>query len=869
MFGFLALNKVIFKNIYIKSIIPIRKICILMFILFLSATACNRKDLWENNYTIPDVTITSASANNIPSWSITFDWIYPPITDMSGLHITCTNTSASTVVHTGSVGQSVTSYTINSGLVASQRYNINMRITDKWGKSSQGINFAITTQAGNNYFIYTESQLANVTSDLAGTYNLMADLDLSTGYNPWTPLGPFTGTFEGNEHAIRNLTITSGSQIGLFGNNSGNIRNIILNTATVTGSGNVGTIAGYNSGTISGCSATSINITGTGSNVGGITGSNISGSITGCSSSGIVTGFYNVGGIAGQSDGTIALPAYITGCSYSGTVTVTNFITAECIGGLVGENFDYSYIENSSVSGNVTGGNYTGGLVGRNHEQILTSHRLSGAVEGRLSTGGLIGENQGAKITGCSSAGNVTGSNTYTGGLIGYNTGGEIDNCHSSAGTVTGIADYIGGLIGSSTGKVSNCYSTCTVTVNAAADFIGGLIGNSTNAPISNSHSDGNISSNYVCTHVGGFIGRNTSTAMKIDNNCYSSGNLILNSTHYDYIGGFAGSNTGPINNCSSTSYVDITATAFTTNEKINAGGFIGVNDTANAVITGCHATGYIDADFYTDAGATAVVAQIGGFIGFNPSTAIIKSSYSTGNVDVVIYNTNGTTREVYAGGFVGRNDGGGFENCSYSIGTVDASGGTATSTFIGGLIGENVDASLFHCNSKGDVKGKNNVGGLIGSNSISSGEIKECYATGNVSGTEYVGGLVGYNSGCPINNSYAKGNVTGTNSTTGGLTGSIVNLTQISNCYAIGVVSPSTGGGLIGALTGSTFDTSFFNEVNTGNPLGIPESLSYLRIEGTYTAEGWTTFGSVWQIDTTGPPYDNDGYPYLLGNLP
>ncbi len=132
------------------SFITRNTIIIIILFLFFSIPACNQINLWENNYTIPDVTITSASAT---ASTITFNWTYPPITDMKALYITCTDTTTGIVVHTDSVGQqSVVSYTINSGLIANQRYNINMRITDKWGKSSPGINFAIITQAGKYTF---------------------------------------------------------------------------------------------------------------------------------------------------------------------------------------------------------------------------------------------------------------------------------------------------------------------------------------------------------------------------------------------------------------------------------------------------------------------------------------------------------------------------------------------------------------------------------------------------------------------------------------------------------------------------------------------------------------------------------------------
>jgi hypothetical protein len=57
----------------------------------------------------------------------------------------------------------------------------------------------------------------------------MNDIDLESA--EWQPIGtantPFSGTFNGNEFTISNLTITqSQSYVGLFANNSGTIKNL-------------------------------------------------------------------------------------------------------------------------------------------------------------------------------------------------------------------------------------------------------------------------------------------------------------------------------------------------------------------------------------------------------------------------------------------------------------------------------------------------------------------------------------------------------------------------------------------------------------------------------------------------------------------
>ena len=78
---------------------------------------------------------------------------------------------------------------------------------------------------------------------------LNADIDLEN--EEWTPIGkegmPFSGTFDGNEKTISNLSINMPSKhhIGLFGyTTSGEVKNFTLHNAKVSGSQEVGAVAG-------------------------------------------------------------------------------------------------------------------------------------------------------------------------------------------------------------------------------------------------------------------------------------------------------------------------------------------------------------------------------------------------------------------------------------------------------------------------------------------------------------------------------------------------------------------------------------------------------------------------------------------------
>jgi len=91
--------------------------------------------------------------------------------------------------------------------------------------------------------IYTIDDLYAIRNNLSGKYILMNDIDLSETVpggdwdngNGWKPIGSsgenaFTGTFDGNGYAIKNMHIfgTTGGYLGLFGKCGGRIKRIAL-----------------------------------------------------------------------------------------------------------------------------------------------------------------------------------------------------------------------------------------------------------------------------------------------------------------------------------------------------------------------------------------------------------------------------------------------------------------------------------------------------------------------------------------------------------------------------------------------------------------------------------------------------------------
>ncbi|SEG72807.1 GLUG motif-containing protein, partial [Bosea lathyri] len=175
-----------------------------------------------------------------------------------------------------------------------------------------------------------------------------------------------------------------------------------------------------------------------------------------------------------------------------------------------------------------------------------------------------------------------------------------------------------------------------------------------------------------------------------------------------------------------------------------------------------------------------------GALIGYNQG--LVQNAYATARVTG--YNLD--LDASYTGGLVGSNAG--TVSNSYAAGIVS---GTSV---IGGLVGEN-NGLIVASHAAGTVSGLRVIGGLVG---FQTGTINNSYASGVVSGIGDVGGLVGSNSG-NVDSSHASATVTGSGDNIGGLVGNnsiqSVNLQpRVGNSYATGAVSGRDNvGGLVG----------------------------------------------------------------------
>ncbi|UCE36896.1 MAG: tandem-95 repeat protein [Thermoplasmata archaeon] len=545
------------------------------------------------------------------------------------------------------------------------------------------------------------------------------------GTNGWTAVSSITNSYSTGE-----VTGTSNIVGGLIGENTETISSVIHNcnsSSKVSGLGYVGGLVGRNYIPITDSHSTGL-VNGTGDWVGGLVG--YSGdNIENCFSTGSVEGMQHVGGLVGYlySGGTVNL------CNSSSSVNGTSNV-----GGLVGCVFGTSAtVTNSYCTGNSTGNDHIGGLIGDNN----------------------------GDVTKCTAFGYTYGITDYVGGLIGYNDGGIITDCHSLGNTIGN--NRVGGLIGENHGDVTDC--TTIGTTNGFGVYIGGLIG----------FNYGNVTK---CTAYGnsltdewGPFGDNPPTGWTIIDNGDGPSVWDSNDWHrYLFDSSYpSGTDTyaarayylphevsdewliTPVIDLTSGVYTDVSLQFQTYWYNPYP------NNRARIHIRLDHGPWEPPLDTYTTTQSgdriyfipNAIGHQLE--IGFNylsPDADINgESMWFVDNVmvtslhEILFFEDFGGPRDIGSttgdsdvGGLIGYNNGGAITNC-ISYGDTIANG-----DYVGGLIGYNDGGEVLDCHAHGNVSGNNSVGGLIGEN---HGNVTYCTTYGNTSGLGmYIGGVIGFN---------------------------------------------------------------------------------------------------------------------------
>jgi hypothetical protein len=624
----------------------------------------------------------------------------------------------------------------------------------------------------------------------------------------------FTGTFDGNGHEVSHLTVVGSRDLGLFGELElgGRILDVGVND---------------------------VNVSGSGSGIGGLVGFIRPGSsVINCHSTGTVRGYARVGGLVGQNQGDV-LHSY----SY-GTVSGHSNV-----GGLVGYNNNYGKIAASFSTSQVSGYEAIGGLAGRNYGSTATSYS-AGEFSGSKWVGGLVGAN-GRTITSSYSTGSVIGT-TWVGGLV--------------------------GSMGTASSRVLDCYSTGSVS---GSDNVGGLVGR-VNGNVTSSFWDIETSSQTISY---GGTGKTTSE-MQTAATFLDAG--------WDFV--------GETENGPEDVWIIVEGQTYPLLSWQKYGGGSGEPDDPYLIYTAEHlnALGAEPNDYDKHFKLMADIDLSGRVYDravIAPDTTDIEPGFQgtsfTGVFDGSGHIISHLTIEGESCLGLFAQLGNGAEIFNLGLEAVDVDG---TGDSIGGLVGWN-HGTITNCYVRGSISGRISVGGLAGAN-FGGSIITYCFTSCTVQADNSGGGLVGMKSGpgmslssrlgsvsfvvppatisdcysILVGESHISGLLVGQNGTE--RDGGGVFYTYTGNCYAscdgTGIVQAS---GLVGTNWREEALDCFWDAeisgVDDNNQGGIPLSTPEMQTASTFLKAGWdfvdeTANGieDIWWID------DGNDYPRLWWEL-
>lgn len=233
--------------------------------------------------------------------------------------------------------------------------------------------------AQNPYLVSTIGDMEQINANPAAAYKLAGDIDFSEYKKAWEPLESFTGTLDGDGHAISNLSVsTHDAHAGLFkvADMKSNIRNLNIVSPTLTVNADnqyAGIIAGETlTDTITNVHIYNASITSVDS-----TDKNIA---------------PEIGGFAGKGN----LMSIVRQSSFNGTIDVP---TAASVGGIYGETMTSTGVAATAVSGAIRADKAVGGIIGSagTDANIYNCH-VNADLTANNTVGGIIGDNTGRGI---------------------------------------------------------------------------------------------------------------------------------------------------------------------------------------------------------------------------------------------------------------------------------------------------------------------------------------------------------------------------------------------------------------------------------------------------------------------------------------
>ena len=562
---------------------------------------------------------------------------------------------------------------------------------------------------------------------------VVLDNDLELGADT-VAIPIFNGIFEGGGHTVSGLTLTGGSNLGLFRyvQSEGVIRDLNVEGSVQPdeGSDKVGGLVGSSYGSIENCSFRGV-VNGR-NYVGGLVGENY-GSITGCTADAEVNGKRFTGGIVGYSEG------LIRNCENRGAINTSvteEMLSLDDLAAVTSNSLDLLNAEDENVvsdSGGIAG--YSSGVL-----MDCVNHGTVGYQHFGYNVGGIAGRQSG-HLAGCENDGSVLGRKDVA-GIVGQmepylnliseeSLSEEIVTLNEYLNTASGdlavMAAEMNSLRedaaadGSSMLEDADNLSGGGSISSADGSDAGGSISDGGGSISGGSISGGTISggSGSGGTISGGSGGQSESNSIREDYNSFSE--------RVSEAYGILSDSSNALSVDLGTANDQFSKVLMMMSDAVNGAanheifedisGEMGLEDTEGRV-SGNRNRGAVDGD-----------SNVGGIIG----SMGIEYEFDMEDKVVETLGVNGIVNKTYESKCVSS------ENVNY--GSV-----TGRKDRIGGVVGSSETGLVLSCQGYGSVKSTDGsyVGGVAG---FSGTTIRDSYVMCSLSGSKYVGGVAGYGS--------------------------------------------------------------------------------------------------------------------------
>lgn len=569
---------------------------------------------------------------------------------------------------------------------------------------------------------------------------VVLDNDLALGADT-IAIPIFNGVFEGGGHTISDVTLTGGSNLGLFRyvQSAGVIRNLNVEGTVQPdeGSDKVGGIVGSSYGSVENCSFRGV-VNGR-NYVGGLVGESY-GSITGCTADAEVNGKRFTGGIVGYSEGLVRR------CENRGAINTSvteEMLSLDDLAAVTSDSLELLNAEDESVVSD------SGGIAGFSSGVLMdcVNHGTVGYQHFGYNVGGIAGRQSG-HLAGCSNYGSVLGRKDVAGVVGQMEPYLNLISEESLSEEIIALNEYLNAASGD-LAVMSAQMNTMREDAEADgssmledADNIsgGGSISSADGGSISDGGS-GNISGGSGGSISGGSGGSISGGSISGGSNSGGTitgegGQSQSNSTREEYnsFSERVGEAYGILSDSTSALSADL-GTANDQFSKVLMMMSDAVNGAANHEIfediseeMGLEETEGRVSD-NRNLGSVDGDSNVGGIIG----AMGIEYEFDMEDKVVETLGVNGIVNKTY-------------ETKCVSSDNVNYGSVTGRKDRIGGVVGSSETGTVLACQGYGSVQSTDGsyVGGVAG---FSATSIRDSYVMCSLSGSKYVGGIAGYGS--------------------------------------------------------------------------------------------------------------------------